>query len=359
MSRTVVSILGGSGYVGGELLRLLLDHPEVELGQVTSESNTGRYVHSVHPNLRKRTLIKFDSASALEPCDLLFVALPHGQAMGRIEQLTQLAPRLIDMSADFRLRDPQDHVQWYGQTHSAPNWLPRFVYGLPELYREAIAGASYISGVGCNATATILALWPLFRPTEGSAPIGDIGRGAVVEVKVGSSEAGAAAGPSSHHPDRSHVVRSYAPVGHRHTAEVHQALRAGGPVPVHMSVTAVELVRGALATCHAFVRPELARKGFALKDLWRVYREAYSDEPFVRLVRERQGVYRYPEPKILAGSNYADVGFDYDPNTGRIVAIAAIDNLMKGAAGTAVQCMNLMFGWDETTSLGFTGLHPV
>ncbi|NLG51231.1 MAG: N-acetyl-gamma-glutamyl-phosphate reductase [Chloroflexi bacterium] len=354
MSKLRASIIGGSGYAGGELLRLLLDHPNVEIGQVTSESNTGKYVHALHPNLRGRTTLKFASLSTLEPCDILFVALPHGETMQRIAQFAELAPRIIDLSADFRLRDANDYAKWYESNHTAPEWLPKFVYGLPEINREAIRGTSYISGVGCNATASILATWPLF-----AADIVDRSRGVIVEVKAGSSEGGASSSPSSHHPDRSHVVRSFAPVGHRHTAEVIQALsREGERVPVHMSVTAIELVRGVLATAHAFVKPELAGK-LELKDLWKTYRQIYGQEPFVRIIRERQGVYRYPEPKILAGSNYADVGFDYDPESGRIVAIAAIDNLMKGASGTAVQCMNLMCGWEETAGLGFPGLHPI
>lgn len=349
-----VAIIGGSGYAGGEVLRLLLDHPQVEIAQVTSESNTGKYVHALHPNLRKRTALKFVSAAQLEPCDVLFVALPHGEVMERIEKLSQLAPRIVDLSADFRLRDPQGYVRWYEHEHTAPAWLDRFTYGLPEINREAIRRTNYVSGVGCNATATILAVYPLF-----AAGLADRERGVIVEVKAGSSEGGASAGPSSHHPDRSHAVRSFAPVGHRHTAEVIQALGSeGGEVPVHMSVTSVELVRGVLATAHVFVKPELRAK-LQLTDLWKAYRGAYGQEPFVRLVREHQGVYRFPEPKILAGSNYADVGFDYDPATGRVVAIAAIDNLMKGAAGTAVQCMNLMCGWDESAGLGFPGLHPV
>jgi len=356
MTRLRVSILGGSGYVGGELLRLLLDHPQAELVQVTSESNTGKYVYAVHPNLRKRTTLKFVAASELEPCDVLFLALPHGQAMQRIDVLAGLAERLVDLSADFRLSNPLDYARWYGREHSALEWLPRFVYGLPEINRDALRGARYVSGVGCNATATNLAVWPLFM-----ADLVDRERGVIVEVKAGSSEGGAQSGPSSHHPDRSHAVRSFAPTGHRHTAEVVQALAAArgtSSVPVHMSVTSIELVRGVLATAHVFVRPDLAT-GIALKDIWRAYRDAYGSEPFVRLVREQQGVYRYPEPKILAGSNYADVGFDLDAGTGRIVAIAAIDNLMKGAAGSAVQCMNLMCGLDETAGLGFPGLHPV
>ncbi|HUV95014.1 MAG TPA: Asd/ArgC dimerization domain-containing protein, partial [Anaerolineae bacterium] len=175
-----------------------------------------------------------------------------------------------------------------------------------------------------------------------------------------SSEGGATAGDSSHHPDRSHAVRSFAPTGHRHTAEVIQALSSEGRVvPVHMSVTAIELVRGVLATAHLFVKKEIGPDGLQLAGVWRAYRAAYGGEPFVRIVREVRGVYRYPEPKLLWGTNYADVGFDYDPETGRLVAIAAIDNLMKGASGSAVQCMNLMCGWDEAAGLGFPGLHPV
>jgi len=350
-----VSIVGGSGYAGGELLRLLLDHPQVQIGQVTSESHTGEFVHALHPNLRKRTALKFSALATLQPCDVLFVALPHGELMKRIGELAKIAPKLVDLSADFRLRDPQDYIKWYGHEHACPEWLGRFAYGLPEINRPAIQGASYVSGVGCNATATNLALWPLFQ-----ADVVDRARGVIVEVKAGSSEAGATPGASSHHPDRSHVVRSFAPTGHRHTAEVVQALsRAGEPLAVHMSVTAIELVRGVLATAHVFLKEEVLRQGFGLKDLWKIYRGAYGKEPFVRLVREQQGVYRYPEPKILAGSNYADVGFDLDPATGRVVAICAIDNLMKGAAGSAVQCMNLCCGLEETAGLGFPGLHPV
>jgi N-acetyl-gamma-glutamyl-phosphate/LysW-gamma-L-alpha-aminoadipyl-6-phosphate reductase len=174
-------------------------------------------------------------------------------------------------------------------------------------------------------------------------------------VKVGSSEGGAASSDSTHHPERAGVMRSFAPTGHRHTAEVLQALAlAGVTTDVHLSATAVDNVRGVLATAHVFVRD-----GVAERDLWKAWREAYGKEPFVRIVKERTGLYRYPEPKILAGSNYADVGFEFDPSTRRVVAICAIDNLMKGAAGTALQCANLMHGFEETLGLEFPGLHPV
>ncbi len=349
MTRLRVSIIGGSGYAGGELLRLLLGHPHVEVAQVTSESHFGKYVYSVHPNLRARTTLTFSQAADVGPCDVLFLALPHGEAMQRIEALAGLAPRIIDLSADFRLRDPAAYPRWYGHEHAAPQWLARFVYGLPELHREALRSASYVSGVGCNATAINLACYPLLR-----ADLIDRQRGIVAEVKVGSSEGGNKESAGSHHPERSGAVRSFAPTGHRHTAEVRQELALGGEPPaVHMTGTAIELVRGVVATAHCF-----ARQPLALKDLWRAYREVYRDEPFVRLVTEKQGIYRYPEPKILAGSNYADVGFALDEETGRIVAICAIDNLMKGAAGSAVQAMNLMCGWGETAGLEFAGLHP-
>ena len=348
--RLRVSIVGASGYVGGELLRLLLDHPQAEIAQVTSERNAGSYIHFVHPNLRGRSQIKFVSADELDACDLLFLGLPHGGAMGRIEHFADLADRIVDLSADFRLRNPDDYVKWYGKPHANPEWLAKFIYGLPEIHRAELQGARYVSGVGCNATATNLAVRPLFV-----AGLVEDNRDVICEVKVGSSEGGNKSNDATHHPERSGVMRSFAPTGHRHTAEVLQAIRPlGSHANVHMSATAVDNVRGVLATAHLFVKA-----GTDERDLWRAYRQTYRDEPFIRIVKEKVGIYRYPEPKILSGSNYADVGFELDPQTNRVVAMCAIDNLMKGAAGTAVQCMNLMMGWDETTGLGFPGLHPI
>ena len=351
-----VSIIGGSGYAGGELLRLLLDHPNVEIAQVSSVSSLGRFVHSAHPNLRGRTRLKFCLPDQIEPCDVLFVALHHGEVQGQIETLAQLAPRIIDLSSDFRLRDPTFYAQWYGHKHQAPAWLDHnnsphcFVYGLPELHRDEIRQANYVSGVGCNATATILGLYPLFK-----SDLVDRDRGVLVEVKVGSSEGGRRENPGSHHPERSGAVRSFAPTGHRHTAEVIQELTLGGEMPtIHFTATAIEMVRGILATAHVFLKEPASEM-----DLWKTYRAAYQDEPFVRIVKEQRGIFRYPEPKILAGSNYCDVGFELDESSGRVVVMSAIDNLMKGAAGSAVQSMNLMCGFEETAGLTFSGLHPI
>ncbi|BBB48251.1 N-acetyl-gamma-glutamyl-phosphate reductase [Pelolinea submarina] len=340
-----VSIIGGSGYGGGELLRLLLGHPQVQVQQVTSRAHLGEFVYQVHPNLRKHTTLKFCDPAQVEPADILFLALPHGQVQTQIDHYAELAPKIIDLSADFRLKDPALYKKWYGQPHAAPQWLDKFVYGLPEIHRGEIAGASYISGVGCNATASNLALLPLVSADliDKSAPV-------YIEIKVGSSESGAAGNAGSLHAERANVIRTFSSFGHRHTAEV---IQESGLNDVSLTMTAVDLVRGALATVHT-----KAKEGIATKDLWKAYRAASNDNPFIRVVKEQRGIYRVPEPKIVAGSNYADISFDLDDNSGHLVSICAIDNLMKGASGSAVQCMNIMMGWDETTGLEFCGLHP-
>jgi N-acetyl-gamma-glutamyl-phosphate/LysW-gamma-L-alpha-aminoadipyl-6-phosphate reductase len=337
------AIAGGSGYAGGELLRLLLDHPQIEVTQVTSQQHAGRYVQWVHPNLRGRTALKFSELVTLEPADILFLALPHGHSAGQIETFAGLTDCLIDFSADFRLRDPVLYENTYGKEHSAAEWLERFVYGLPEIFRHELKCARFASGVGCNATAVNLALLPLARA--------GLIEQAIVDLKVGSSEGGNAYSAASHHPERSGSLRTFAPTGHRHEAEVRQAL---GDFDLHVTATAVEMVRGVLCTAHVFLKETIDEKV-----IWRLYREHYAAEPFVRLVKERRGIYRYPEPKILAGSNYCDVGFAAETGGRRLVVISAIDNLMKGAAGSSVQAMNVMMGWDERMGLEFPGLHPI
>jgi LysW-gamma-L-alpha-aminoadipyl-6-phosphate/LysW-L-glutamyl-5-phosphate reductase len=341
-----VSIVGASGYAGGELLRLLLEHPGVEVLQATSESHMGEFIYQQHPNLRKRTGLKFVSQAILTGCDVLFLALPHGESQKKIETYAALAPKIIDLAADFRLHSPASYKTYYGEEHSAPAWLERFVYGLPELHRAEMKTASYISGVGCNATAANLALLPLI---QGGFLRAD--RPVIVDVKVGSSEGGATPNPGSHHPERSGIIRTYAAYGHRHLGEIVQELELKD---IHLTITSVDLVRGSLAAAHAFVKP-----GVAEKDLWKAYRAYAEAEPFVRLVKDRRGIYRVPEPKILAGTNYVDVGFELDPLTGRVISMAAIDNLMKGASGSAVQSMNLICGFEETLGLTFSGLHPI
>jgi N-acetyl-gamma-glutamyl-phosphate/LysW-gamma-L-alpha-aminoadipyl-6-phosphate reductase len=344
---TRVSILGGSGYGGGELLRLLLSHPEVTVAGVSSRRLAGRPVSKAHPNLRGFTNLKFCAPEDLPDSDVLFLGLPHGEASERWDDLSGRADRFIDMSADFRLDDPALYAEHYGP-HPRPELLPTFAYGLPELNRDALRGATRVATGGCNATVSILALLPLFEA-------GVVQRDrTVIDVKVGSSEGGAVPNDGSHHPVRSGVVRPYKATGHRHTAEIEAALGRSGPARVHVSVSAIDMVRGAAVLAHVFLNEPMAER-----DVWRLYRARYADEPFVRLVSERSGPYRLPEPKLLAGTNYCDIGFELDERSDRLVVVAAIDNLVRGAAGQAVQAMNIMMGWDESAGLGFPGLHPI
>jgi len=338
-----VSIVGGSGYTGGELLRLLLFHDACEVKQVTSERFAGRAVHKAHPNLRNATALKFCTLEDLEPCDVLLLCLPHGRTVERFDTFSALAPRIIDLSADFRLTDPKVYAEWYGQPHPNPELVGQFAYGIPEINRAAIQAATHVACAGCNATATTLALTPLARR--------DLISSVVVDVKAGSSEAGNAASEASHHPERSGAVRSYRPTRHRHVAEITQSL---GGFPVHFSATSIEMVRGILATCHVFLNEPREEK-----EIWAIFREDYAKEPFVRIVKERSGIHRYPEPKLLSGTNFCDIGFEVDAGSNRLVIISAIDNLMKGAAGQAVQCFNIMHGLDESAGLTFPGLHPI
>ena len=345
------AIVGGSGYVGGELLRLLVGHPRVTVCAITSASQPGVFAHSAHPNLRGVTDLKFTSPDTLEPVDVLFLAQRHGDSAKQIDRWAGLATRIIDTSADFRLRNAAEWERWYEEQHPAPQWLDKFVYGLPEFHREELKSARYASGVGCNATVTNLALAPLVRHRSDGQTVRRLSRVAA-DLKVGSSEGGSIASASSHHPERSGAVRSFMPTGHRHQSEIRQEL--GTDFDLAFSVTSVELVRGALVTAHCFLNDPLTER-----DLWQLFRKAYANEPFVRLVSARSGIHRYPEPKLLAGTNWCDVGFATDAADPRhVVVIAAIDNLMKGAAGSAVQCMNLMCGFDETLGLTFPGLHP-
>ena len=339
-----VAIAGGSGYAGGELLRLLLAHPDAEVAQVTSERLAGKFVHRSHPNLRGLTRLRYVPLGELSSCDVVFSCLPHGASARQIDTFLANAERVVDLGADFRLGDPGEYERFYGQPHPRPDLLGRFVYGIPEVSRTALRSASLVACAGCNATASILALRPLF--------VEQVAKSVVIEVKVGSSEAGNRASEASHHPERSGAMRSYKPTGHRHLAEI-RAVLGGTGAGIHFSATAVEMVRGILATCHVFVNRDIDEK-----ELWKIYRRAYAEEPFVRIVKERRGIHRYPDPKLLAGSNYCDVGFERDPHAGRVVVMSAIDNLMKGAAGQAVQAFNIMHGLPERRALEFPGLHP-
>ncbi len=349
-----VAVLGASGYIGGELVRLLLQHPQAELVAVTSRTYAGEYVFRVHPNLRGMTDLKFsqfDGPGIAGSSDLVFAALPHGESVKAIPQLADAGMKVVDLSADFRLSDSSKYPVWYGYDHPRPDLLAKFVFSIPEINRESVKGASLVSSPGCMAITTILALAPLLKERSLGVDRDHI----VVDAKVGSSGAGGKPSVSTHFSERFNVVRPYKPAGHRHSAEIEQVLTSvsGEQVNVSMSAHAVNMVRGILVTSHLFtseIQP---------MDVWRVYRKMYEGSYFVRLVRDKKGPFRLPDPKLVVGSNFCDIGFEIEERTGRLVALSATDNLIKGAAGNAIQSMNLMLGLDEKTGLGMAPLHPV
>lgn len=343
-----VSIIGGSGYAGGELIRILLGHPKIQIQQVTSRQFVSQPVTLIHPNLRKTTNLVFSDPSNIKPCDLLFVALPNGVSMSMMSKLMKLSLKIIDMGADFRLHNSSIFKDWYKTDHQNPALLKKFVYGIAELHRKEIKKSHYIACAGCEATVSILSLYPLIKNNI-------IENSIIIDAKMSSSQSGLKPTFSSHHPERAGVVRSYMPAGHRHTAEILQELSIyNKKLNVAISATAIDMVRGLLVTIHT-----VPKKNILEKDIWRAYRTEYKNEPFIRIIKEQIGNYRYPEPKILQGTNYCDIGFEMDKRTNRLVVIGAIDNLVKGTAGQAVQSMNIMYGYPEITGLEFSGLHPI
>lgn len=344
---TRVSVLGGAGYVGGELIRLLLGHPDLELAQVCSSSHRGWPLISVHPNLRGFTQLRFSDPEHLEPCDAVLVAGGAPGPGNSLADLRRLAGVVVDCGHRLRLRDPDAHRTWYGIEPDADECRAEAVYGLPELHREELATAKLACGTGCSAAATILALLPVVRAGwELEGPV-------VVEARFGSSAAGSKPSLSGHHPERAGSVRNFAPAGHRHQAEVTQEF-GWDEQQISYAGVAVEMVRGISVSVRCFLAHPLTQE-----EIWESLRATYRDEPFVRIVTQSRGVHRYPDPRWLAGTNLCDVGFALDPSGERLTMMAALDNLGKGAAGGAIQTLNCMLGLQEQSGLGFMGLHPL
>lgn len=348
-----IGIIGGSGYVGGELLRLLLLHPQVEVTMVTSRQSVGEYIFNSHPNLRGMTQLKFvpqDIAEMQKNCDSIFTATPHGGSVNLVPKLLETGLKVIDMSADFRLKNPADYDKWYGWKHAHPEMLKEAAYGLPEFHREEIKKAKLIACPGCMATTAILGLAPAVK--SGLIDKDKI----VVDLKVGSSGGGSKPSASSHHPERASGVRPYKVVGHRHIAEVEQelSLLANEPLKISFSPHAVNMIRGILATIHTFPKQVITNK-----DVWKALRSTYENEPFIRFVKYQKGICQLPDPKVTVGTNFCDIGFEIDERTNRLLLFSALDNMVKGASGQGVQCLNILMGIDETTGLKSTGFHPM
>jgi LysW-gamma-L-alpha-aminoadipyl-6-phosphate/LysW-L-glutamyl-5-phosphate reductase len=349
---TAVSVLGGSGYVGGELLRLLFSHPACELQTISSRRYSGEPVYWIHPNLRGLTTIKFqelDLEAVIAKSDVVFTALPHGKSIEIVPELLHRGLKVIDLTADFRLKVASAYKEYYGFEHSHPDLLEKAAYGLPELHREQIKSSQLVAVPGCMATAAILSLGPIV--SSGLVDTNKI----VIDAKIGSSGAGASPTIATHHSERSDCVRPYKVTGHRHIAEIEQELGFLGEGKVRVAFTphAVNMVRGILTTTHTFPLRELSDR-----DVWKAYRSRFDKEPFIRMVSDRKGLYGLPNPKVTVGTNFCDIGFEIDPHVQRLIIFAALDNLTKGAAGQAVQCYNLLTGLDERSGLNAQGLHP-
>ena len=331
-----LAILGASGYVGGELLRLLAAHPEFAPTRLFGESTAGRSLGSVHPHLApaypNASIEKFDDA--LDGIDLIFAALPHGQSQRLAAPILGKGIPFVDLGADFRLDDAATYERWYGHAHEASDLLASFVYGIPELNRDAIRGSKAVAAAGCYATAAILALKPLVE--AGLIDPATI----IVDAASGVSGAGREAKESTGFSTVDGSFSAYGLLNHRHTAEMEMALDATVLFTPHL----VPMTRGILATCYAIAK--------APCDPLQVLRAAYAGEPFVHVTAEA------PATKWVAGSNGAQVTARYDERTGRIVALSAIDNLGKGAAGQMIQCANLMLGLEETAGLTNIGVYP-
>lgn len=340
-------ILGASGTTAGELLRYLSTHPEVELTWVSSRSLTGRPVTQAHPHLSGSEPLTFSDPSEIPELDVLFTATPHGTTGERMPELLEGAGTVIDLSSDFRLASPETYEATYGQAHPNPELLASAAYGLPELERERIAKSTLIAGPGCLATASILALTPLARA-------GLVGEGPVVlDGKIGSTAGGTGGGRWGSHAARSGTVRPYAPVGHRHEAEIQQACFPGGEQPLWFSAHATDMTRGILMTTHVPLAAPTDRR-----TLHRILLEAYQGEPFVDVLPGRPGPGGVPEPRFVAGTNRAQLAAMPRKDGQGAVVLCAIDNLGKGAAGSAIQSMNIRHGLDETAGLDQAAAFP-
>ncbi|NLL37861.1 MAG: N-acetyl-gamma-glutamyl-phosphate reductase [Fretibacterium sp.] len=341
------AVWGASGMAGGEVLRILAAHPSIEALCAVSRSREGQPVWHAHPHLRASfpdlTFCAPDEALKQE-VDIVFLALPHGTSAPLIKEYLSRGSKVADLSGDVRLKSPSDYEKWYGAAPAHPELLEQAVYGLPELHREALKETSLASGVGCNASCSILGLYPL----AGAELLKDVR----IEVRVGSSEAGATPTIGSHHPYRSRTLRLYEPFRHRHLAEILQELRLSEEC-VTLSMTAVEMIRGVQMIAHiSLARPVKEA------EIWKLYRAAYSDEPFVSFCPARPSHLRLPDPKLLTGSNRALTGFVLHEDGTRLIVVSALDNLMKGAAGSAVQSANLMLGLPESEGLGMIPVYP-
>lgn len=344
-----IGVVGASGYSGSELLRFLVNHPEpLEVTLCTSESYTGQKVESVLPHLRGFVNLEFERLeldSLKTRVDVVVLAVPHKVAMSFVPHILAQGLRIIDFSADYRLRDVDTYRAWYHVEHTSPELTSEAVYGLPERYRDTIRKTRLVANPGCYPTSAILATLPLLD--QDMVELDTL----IVDAKSGISGAGPKPRDTTHYPNRDANFVAYNLGAHRHTPEIEQELGAvvGEPVCVTFSPHLVPMTRGILSTVYARLKQEMSTEA-----LLELYARFYENEPFVRVLPPGE----YPQTKAVMGSNYCDVGLEVDKRTRRVLAMSAIDNLGKGAAGAVVQNLNLMFGFEESAGLKVPGLMP-
>lgn len=341
--RIKVGILGATGYTGQELLRLLNIHPQADLTYLGSSSSAGKNLEEIYPHLDEKHYVLEEEK--IPDVDVLFVALPHGIAAARGEEILGRGIKMIDLGADFRLNNYIEYEEWYKTRHLSPQLLQEAVYGLPELYRKEIRGKGLIANPGCFPTASLLALVPLLR--AGLLDKESI----IIDAKSGVSGAGRGVSQAVHYSEVNENFKAYGVGIHRHTPEIEQELSkaAGEKVLINFTPHLVPMTRGILATVYARVL-----KGAGEKELRDVWQEVYAGEPFIHVLPEGT----WPQTKYSLGSNHAFLQMKYDPRTGRAILVSVIDNLVKGASGQAIQNMNILFNLPETLGLEATGLWP-
>lgn len=336
------SIIGGSGYVGGELLRLLLFHPKVKVIAVTSQTHAGKKVSKIHQNLTNICELSFQEeniGNLTKESDVIFMALPHGSSMAKIKDIDLDKTKVIDLGADFRLSDGDLFEKVYGVKHLLPNKLKDSVYGLAEINKNKISKAQLVACPGCFPTGALLALYPL---AKSGLLLGNV----VVDSKTGSSGSGIKPQEGTHHPERAYDFKAYNIFTHRHFWEIKQVIseHASHEMDIVFTAHSAPMVRGIFTTAYVFLEKKISQD-----DLQKLYKETYKNSPFIRFVES-------PRVAVVAGTNYCDIGLHVQGK--KLIITSAIDNLVKGAAGQAVQNMNLMFNLPEVTGLQFPGMHP-
>jgi N-acetyl-gamma-glutamyl-phosphate reductase len=343
-----VAICGGSGYTGGELLRILSHHPSITITTVTSQRSAGKSVIDLFPNLYQYSNLTYEPlrpAIILDKADVFFMALPHGESQNAVDFFFRAGKKVIDLSADYRLTDPNIYQQWYKVEHKFQKTLRKAVYGFPELYRKKISGTHLVANPGCYPTGAILGLYPSIKTN-----LIDV-TSIIIDSKSGTSGAGRKAEIAFSYCEVNEGFKAYAIATHRHTPEIEQELSAiaGKDIKVNFTPHLAPFDRGILSTLYARLT-----KPTDTKRVLEMFDKVYINEPFIKILDEG----RFPNVKNVRGTNYCEIGLTVNKRTNTLIVVTAIDNLMKGASGVAVQNMNIMMGFDEKAALETEGLFP-